>query len=299
MLPLPPTEVLGEAAAATDRHGSVLHLLETTIVGWIKQLKVWTLFLLVLFNIVSSVVKDTQTTIFCTQGLLKHAPLQDLRRKFGPCPRPMDEVMLWTKRLEMLLSIGDQLDTPVAQNLLQKLADVNSAYATAFQGVRKDILKVWLVRGLLCCFFFQMVQVFFTLTGSSFSTGGNGCARKPQIPWSTSPVVQKIEPLCGCIRNVEDLSPSHAHTVSHLAAFRVSFQLLKTQVPVLLSHIGMRFVVQICCVVTTSHATSVGLWRSLLMQCAFVQVLPPGRQVWKLAAIGVRRSRSQSGVVRG
>ena len=32
--------MLAEAASNIDRHGSVLHVLETTIIGWIKQIKV-------------------------------------------------------------------------------------------------------------------------------------------------------------------------------------------------------------------------------------------------------------------
>ena len=40
ILPLPSIEVLADAASNTDRHGSVLHVLETTIIGWIKQIKV-------------------------------------------------------------------------------------------------------------------------------------------------------------------------------------------------------------------------------------------------------------------
>ena len=40
ILPLPSIEVLADAASTTERHGSVLHVLETTIIGWIKQIKV-------------------------------------------------------------------------------------------------------------------------------------------------------------------------------------------------------------------------------------------------------------------
>ncbi len=40
ILPLPSIEVLAEAAANPNRRGSVLHVLETTVIGWIKQIKV-------------------------------------------------------------------------------------------------------------------------------------------------------------------------------------------------------------------------------------------------------------------
>ena len=39
-LPLPSIEVLAEAASNTNRRGSVLHVLETTVIGWIKQIRV-------------------------------------------------------------------------------------------------------------------------------------------------------------------------------------------------------------------------------------------------------------------
>ena len=40
ILSLPSIEVLAEAAAAPNRRGAVLHVLETTVLGWIKQIKV-------------------------------------------------------------------------------------------------------------------------------------------------------------------------------------------------------------------------------------------------------------------
>ena len=39
-LPLPSIEILAEAASSPNRRGSVLHVLETTVIGWIKQIKV-------------------------------------------------------------------------------------------------------------------------------------------------------------------------------------------------------------------------------------------------------------------
>lgn len=40
ILSLPSIEVLAEAAAAVNRRGAVLHVLETTVLAWIKQIKV-------------------------------------------------------------------------------------------------------------------------------------------------------------------------------------------------------------------------------------------------------------------
>ena len=40
MLPLPSIEVLAEAAANTDRRSAVVHVLESSVVSWMKQVKV-------------------------------------------------------------------------------------------------------------------------------------------------------------------------------------------------------------------------------------------------------------------
>lgn len=40
ILSLPSIEVLAEAAATPNRRGAVLHVLETTVLAWIKQIKV-------------------------------------------------------------------------------------------------------------------------------------------------------------------------------------------------------------------------------------------------------------------
>ena len=39
MLPLPSIEVLADAANNINRRGAVLHVLETTVIGWMKQIK--------------------------------------------------------------------------------------------------------------------------------------------------------------------------------------------------------------------------------------------------------------------
>ena len=40
VLPLPSIEVLAEAAENPNRRGAVLHVLESTVIAWIKQIKV-------------------------------------------------------------------------------------------------------------------------------------------------------------------------------------------------------------------------------------------------------------------
>ena len=79
---------------------------------------------------------------FILQGLIKHDPIQDLAKQCGGQPGPLDEILLWNKRLELLISVNSQLDSPIAVDILKKLEDVDSAYATSFQGVKKEIVKV-------------------------------------------------------------------------------------------------------------------------------------------------------------
>eukprot|EP00057_Strongylocentrotus_purpuratus_P006394 XP_011660868.1 PREDICTED: dynein beta chain, flagellar outer arm [Strongylocentrotus purpuratus] len=110
-LPLPSIEVLTEAASNANRRSAVIHVLESTVVGWIKQIKL----------------------------VLKHEPLSDLREKFGVRPFPLDEVNLWRQRQEKLLSINKQLDSPVASNILLNLDDANSTYSHSFHNVRREI----------------------------------------------------------------------------------------------------------------------------------------------------------------
>ena len=64
VLPLPSIEVLAEAAINGNRRASVLHVLETTVIGWMKQIR----------------------------GVLKHDSIADLEREAGPLPGPLDEV---------------------------------------------------------------------------------------------------------------------------------------------------------------------------------------------------------------
>ncbi|KAI0240669.1 Dynein beta chain, flagellar outer arm [Lamellibrachia satsuma] len=112
-LPLPSIEVLAEAASSPNRRGSVLHVLETTVIGWIKQIK----------------------------GILKQDPIADLAVLAGKYPGPLDEIYFWTSHLEKLHSVNSQLSSAIAVDILNNLQSADSAYAYSFQNVRKDISK--------------------------------------------------------------------------------------------------------------------------------------------------------------
>ncbi|XP_033641709.1 dynein beta chain, flagellar outer arm-like [Asterias rubens] len=111
ILPLPSIEVLAEAAALPTRRTAVIHVLESSVIGWIKQIKL----------------------------LLKHEPLGDLRHQYGPRPLPLNEVAMWKGRHMQLVSINTQLDSPIASDILLNLDEANSTYSHSFHNVRKDI----------------------------------------------------------------------------------------------------------------------------------------------------------------
>ncbi|XP_052060514.1 uncharacterized protein LOC127700861 isoform X4 [Mytilus californianus] len=113
ILSLPSIEVLAEAAAAVNRRGAVLHVLETTVLAWIKQIK----------------------------GVLRHDPVTDLFGHFGPEPGPLDEIKMWERQLGRLHSILKQLESPVAKDILQNLDSAQSQYSSSFNHVRRDVNK--------------------------------------------------------------------------------------------------------------------------------------------------------------
>ncbi|KAL5020323.1 hypothetical protein ScPMuIL_003215 [Solemya velum] len=113
ILSLPSIEVLAEAAASQNRRGAVLHVLETTVLGWIKQIK----------------------------SVLRHDPVADLAHHYGTEPEPLDEVKMWESQLDRLHSILKQLESPVAKDILQNLEHAQSQYAHSFTFVRKDVNK--------------------------------------------------------------------------------------------------------------------------------------------------------------
>ncbi|XP_078672103.1 uncharacterized protein LOC144911712 isoform X1 [Branchiostoma floridae x Branchiostoma belcheri] len=112
VLPLPSIEVLAEAAAATNRRAAVIHVLESTVIGWIKQIR----------------------------GVLKHDPVAELSR-LSSKPRPQDEVQVWSNHLSRLHSINSQLDAPIACDILLNLEEADSSYSHSFQNVRREIAK--------------------------------------------------------------------------------------------------------------------------------------------------------------
>ncbi|XP_041092529.1 dynein beta chain, flagellar outer arm-like [Polyodon spathula] len=91
---------------------AVIHVLESTVIGWIKQVKV----------------------------VLKHDPLAELQ-KHGPGAGVYQEEAAWEKHIQNLHSLNAQLDSEKAREILTNLEQANSTYALSFQNVCKDIDK--------------------------------------------------------------------------------------------------------------------------------------------------------------
>ncbi|KAK6172547.1 hypothetical protein SNE40_016179 [Patella caerulea] len=139
VLNLPSIEVLAEAASAVNRRSAVLHVLETTVIGWIKQIRT----------------------------VLRHDPPSDLLSQFGAEPGPLEEIKMWEKQLERLQSVNSQLDSDVARDILHNLEQANSQYAHSFNTVRKDIDKAVIDTNKILNFLSTMRQWFDRLHEST------------------------------------------------------------------------------------------------------------------------------------
>ncbi|XP_043910785.1 dynein beta chain, flagellar outer arm-like [Protopterus annectens] len=115
VLPIPAAKVLAKAVSSVEKRGAVIHVLESTIIGWIKQIKV----------------------------VLKHDPLNEMKKQ-GPKARLSNEKAMWETHINKLKSINEQLDSATAAEIVSSLEQAESAYAHSFKQVRKDINK-WIM----------------------------------------------------------------------------------------------------------------------------------------------------------
>ncbi len=110
-LPLPALTLLATAANNPNRRLTVLHILETTIIGWQKQIK----------------------------NALKQQPdINTMEPKFFT----KDEIQLWTSCINKLNNLIVQLDAPHVKDILSNLENNNSAYIQPFNSIRNDIKSV-------------------------------------------------------------------------------------------------------------------------------------------------------------
>lgn len=113
VLPLPKLDVLSEQVSNKDR----VHLLETCIVAWTKQIK----FVL---------KKDPEDAL---KGSL-HGDSQNH-------PGPLVEIEFWKTRALHLNSIVQQLQSPALSSLLGYLDEQKSTYNQAFAKLCRDVFE--------------------------------------------------------------------------------------------------------------------------------------------------------------
>jgi hypothetical protein len=110
-LPLPAFNVLAAAAANQNRRTAILHVLETTIINWQKQIK----------------------------NLLKQEP--ELAKSKTDC-YATDEIQLWSTRINKLNNLLVQLEAPYVQDIILNLQNNNSVYVNSFNTLKSDIGQV-------------------------------------------------------------------------------------------------------------------------------------------------------------
>jgi hypothetical protein len=110
-LPIPALHVLAAVANDPSRRLTVLHILETALIGWHKQIR----------NVLKQqpVTNATSLTYF-TQ----------------------DEIQLWTSYINKLNNLLVQLDAPYVQDILMNLENNNSSYISSFREIRSEIKQV-------------------------------------------------------------------------------------------------------------------------------------------------------------
>ncbi|KAM8977325.1 uncharacterized protein RCH25_043181 [Pelodytes ibericus] len=111
VLPVPSLELL-KNTSLSSKHGAVVHIMETTVIGWIRQIKV----------------------------VLKHEPSAELKRK-DPKPGVYDEQDMWRMHIQNLQSISKQLSCAEVQEIVCLLEDARSTYGHSVAAVTQDVKK--------------------------------------------------------------------------------------------------------------------------------------------------------------
>ena len=107
-LPLPALPVLASAATNPSRRLAVLHILETTLINWQKQIK----------------------------NVLKQQPEVGI---MIPTFFTNDEIHVWTTCINKLNNLIVQLDAPHVKDILMNLENNNSVYIQSFGSIKNEI----------------------------------------------------------------------------------------------------------------------------------------------------------------
>lgn len=110
-LPMPSLSLLASAASSPSRRLAVLHILETTLISWEKQIR--------------NAVKQQPEIVHAKQNFFTR-----------------DEIQLWTSYINKLNNLMVQLDAPHVKDILLNLENNNSAYIQPFYSIKNDIRAV-------------------------------------------------------------------------------------------------------------------------------------------------------------
>ena len=111
LLPMPPSESSGAGGADGASTTDQIHVLESAIVTWTRQIK----------------------------GVLKTDPEQALNRDDGEHPGPLTELEFWEDKAANLNAIHEQLSGPKIRKVVTVLDVAKSSYFPAFQKLCKEV----------------------------------------------------------------------------------------------------------------------------------------------------------------
>ena len=110
-LPMPSLTLLASAAATPSRRIIVLHILETTLISWQKQIR---------------------------NAIRQQPEISNVKVNFFT----QNEIQLWTSYINKLNNLMVQLDAPHVKDILLNLENNNSAYIQPFYSMKHEIIIV-------------------------------------------------------------------------------------------------------------------------------------------------------------
>ncbi|XP_068122143.1 uncharacterized protein [Hyperolius riggenbachi] len=111
VIPIPSLEIL-KNISPFNKHGAAIHIMETTVIGWIRQIK----------------------------AILKHEPLTEIKAK-GVMAGIYQEKDMWESHIQSLASISLQLNSAEAKEIVHHLEQAKSMYGNSILAVTNDLQK--------------------------------------------------------------------------------------------------------------------------------------------------------------
>ncbi|OCT95104.1 hypothetical protein XELAEV_18012788mg [Xenopus laevis] len=111
VLPMPSIELLRNPSLFS-KHGAAIHVMETTVIGWVRQIKF----------------------------VLKHDPLTEIKTH-GSKANIYHEESIWNLHIHNLQAINTQLISAQAMEIVSHLEQAESTYGSVVTAVRRDVTK--------------------------------------------------------------------------------------------------------------------------------------------------------------